>query len=100
MIEKILREHSRCCNAPNYGPSTLLLVVTLVWWKYTQLGTKFLKGFSGESLSEDVCKHVLSRHIIKFDFLMFNLLMYKMMLDVNMLGLRMRYQVVSECDVP
>jgi len=70
-IEKILREHSRCCNAFNYGPSTLPLVVTSVWWKYTQLGTKFFKGFSGESLSEDVCKHVLGRYIIEFDFLVF-----------------------------
>jgi len=23
MIEKIFREHSRCCNTPNYGLSTL-----------------------------------------------------------------------------
>jgi len=54
MIEKIFREHSGCCNAPNYGPSTLPLIVTSVWWKYTQLGTKFLKGFPGERVSEDV----------------------------------------------
>jgi len=84
----------------HYGLSTLPLIVTLFWWKYAQLGTKFLKGFSGESLGEDVCKHVLGKYVIKFDFLAFDLLAYKMMLDVDVLGLRMRYWVVCKCNAP
>ena len=98
-IKKIFRGHSRCCNAPNYSPSTFLLVVISVWWKYTQLDRKFLKDFSRKSLSEDICKHVLGRHVIKFDFLAFNLLAYKMILDVDILGSRIRYWVVCKCDV-
>jgi len=74
--------------------------LTSFWWKYAQLGTKFLKGFLEESLGEDVYKHVLGRYIIKFDFLAFNLLTYKIMLNVNILSSRMRYWVVYKCNAP
>jgi len=98
--KKNFRGHSGYCNTPNYGPLILPLVVTSFWWKYAQLGTKFLKGFLGESLGEDICEHVLGRHVIKFDFLAFNLLTYKIMLDVDVLGSRMRYWVVCKCNAP
>jgi len=96
MIKKIFRRHSKYYNTPNYGSLILSLIITSVWWKYTQLGTKFLKGFPRESLSKNIYEYVLSKHIIEFDFLAFNFLAYKMILDVNMLGSRMRYQVVCK----
>ena len=83
---------------PNMVPSTLPLVKTSLWWKYTQLGTKFLEGFPGKSFGENVCKHVLRRHIVKSNFMAFNLLMYKMVLYVNVLGSRVRYWIVYKCN--
>ena len=64
------------------------------------MGTKFLEGFPGKSLGENICKHILSGHIIEFDFIVFNLLAYKMMPNVNVFGSRVRYWVVCKCNAP
>jgi len=83
---------------PNMVPSTLPLIETSLWWKYTQLGMKFLKGFPEKSFGENVYKHVLHRHIVKSNFMAFDLLTYKMVLYVNVLGSRVRYWIVYKCD--
>jgi len=83
---------------PNMVFSILLLVETLLWWKYTQLGTKFLEDFPGKSFGENVCKHVLRRYIVKSNFMAFDLLIYKMVLYVNVLGSRVRYWIVCKCN--
>ena len=83
---------------PNMVPSTLPLIETSLWWKYTQLGMKFLKGFPEKSFGKNVYKHVLHRHIVKSNFMAFDLLTYKMVLYVNVLGSRVRYWIVCKYD--
>ena len=47
MIEKIFRGHSRCCNAPNYGPSISVSEKDRMYYAYP---TEFLQQLNASRL--------------------------------------------------
>ena len=55
-----------------------------------------LEGGIGESLGEDICKHVLGGDVLEINFAMLNALSNEVMTNVDMLHSRVQDQVMRQ----
>jgi len=48
-----------------------------------------------EGLSKDICQHVLGRDVVELNLLVFNAFSNKIMINIDVLGIRVEYWVIS-----
>jgi len=64
----------------------------------TQADTVFNKRRMRKGFCEDISRHVACRTVVKRNDVIFNMLSDKVILDINMLGSRMEFGILGQCD--